>query len=456
LAIGLSVANLTPTQGLTSLSMRALGILAWAVLSWIAGVFDDYVVALLMAVGFVVSGVVPFTTSFAVFGSTTWWVVVGAVGIGLAVQRSGLLARFALSTLLALPNSFFGQCLGLLISGIVLGPTLASVTGKAAIASKFVLGMHDALGLTDGSKHSAGLFLSMFLGYVLSAPMYMTAGICCFIVYGLIPEALRGQITWTSWLLAALPAVIPMMAVPFFVILRTFDPGVDFRENRESLKAQLGDIGNPSIIEKATALILLCTLAAWVTEPLHHFDSAIPAVLGLLLLIMCGALDKKSFDQMPWSTLLFLGVLLNLGTILPKVGIDVFVSNTLAPLLKPFGAQPLLLLIVIGLITVGLRFVVLSYNALTSILMVSLMPVTFAAGIHPWILGFVLHAVGASTFFLPYQNPIYLLAYQGAEGRMATHADSRVVSAATIAGVLLGLIIAAPVWSLMGLLNVVP
>jgi hypothetical protein len=115
-----------------------------------------------------------------------------------------------------------------------------------------------------------------------------------------------------------------------------------------------------------------------------------------------------------------------------------------------------LLLLVIGVVTVALRFIVLSYNALTSILMVSLMPVTLAAGIHPWVLGFVLHAVGASTFILSYQNPIYLMAYQGAEGRMASHAQSRVLSVATIVGVFLGLMVAAPFWARMGLLTPAP
>jgi len=82
LVLGLTVAWLSPPAGLTAQAMWALGLLVWAICSWVGQVFDDYVVALLMAVGWVALGIVPLEVAFATFHSRTWWLLVGALGLG--------------------------------------------------------------------------------------------------------------------------------------------------------------------------------------------------------------------------------------------------------------------------------------------------------------------------------------------------------------------------------------
>ena len=451
-ALAIVIATRPPFAGLSPAAMRALGIVSWAVINWILGTLDDYVVALIMSVSFVVFGVVPFPTAFSVFSTTTWWLVVGVIGMGVAVEQSGLLTRFALRTLLALPNTFLGQCAGLVVSGIILGPSLASVTGKAAIASRFVYGMSRALDLPDRSKHSTGLFMSMYLGYALSAPLYMTAGVCGFIVLGLLPPQYR-DITWGKWLVASVPIVLPMLALVFLAILKAYDPGSGFRASKDLLRSQLASLEKPGRQEFITAGVLMATLLVWVTEPIHHVDSAIPAVLGLSVLIIARVLDRQAFDRLPWATLIFLGLILNLGTLLPKTGLDTWIGSTLETVLAPVAANPTTFLFAVGLLVVLLRFVMVSYNALTTLLMVSLMPLGISTGIHPWVLGTVIHVVGQAVFILPYQNPIYLIAYHGSRGAMNTHRQAALTSAVAIAGCLIGIIVAVMVWSGMGLVR---
>ena len=49
--LGLGVANIAPPAALTAEAMWALGLLVWAICAWVGQVFDDYVVALIMALG---------------------------------------------------------------------------------------------------------------------------------------------------------------------------------------------------------------------------------------------------------------------------------------------------------------------------------------------------------------------------------------------------------------------
>ena len=274
MAVG--IAYLPPPAGLDARGMAALGIVFWAVFNWVLGVFDDYVTGLIMTLACVPAGVLTFGKAFEVYGSSTWWMLVGVIGIGAAVERSGLLSRLALRTLLALPQTFAGQCAGLIASGVVLGPSLAAVTGKAAIAARFVSGMKRALGLEDYGKYSSGLFASMFLGFVLISPMYMTASVGAFVIFGLLPEPYRDGITWTYWLLASIPVIVPFIAIMLAFVLKRYNPGPEIMVQSDRLEEELRALGRPSRNEIVTAVVLVVILIAWVTEPLHHVANAGP------------------------------------------------------------------------------------------------------------------------------------------------------------------------------------
>ena len=451
--LSLGIASLRPPPGLDAKGMAALAIVFWAVVNWVLGVFDDYIVGLVMTLACVVAGVLTFGKAFEVYSSSTWWMLVGVIGIGVAVERSGLLARLALRTLLALPNNFAGQCTGLILSGMALAPALAAVTGKAAIAARFVSGMKTALSLEDHGKYSTGLFMSMFVGFVLASPLYMTASIGAFVIYGLLPEQYRSGISWTYWLLASIPALIPLIGIMLAFILRRYNPGPDTGVSSGRLEEELRALGRPSRNEIVTGAVLVLILAAWVTEPLHHVANAVPALAGLLALVMTGVLDRKAFDGLPLSMLLFLGAILNIGTVLSETRVDVWVGDTLSPLLVGASASPFIFLPVIALLTAILRFVVVSYSALIGVLMVSLMPLAIRAGVHPWVLGCVLHVAGQCVFFMPYQNAVYVIAHQATGGRMATWSEARVMSLASLVAAVIGLLVATPVWIKMGLVK---
>ncbi|MDP2858442.1 MAG: anion permease [Bacillota bacterium] len=454
--LSFGIASLKPPSGLDAKGMAALAIVFWAVFNWVLGVFDDYIVGLMMTLACVIAGVLTFGKAFEVYSTSTWWLLVGVIGIGVAVERSGLLARLALRTLLALPNNFAGQCTGLVISGMALAPALAAVTGKAAIAARFVSGMKKSLALEDYGKYSTGLFMSMFVGFVLASPLYMTASVGAFVIYGLLPEQYRSGITWTYWLLASIPAIVPLIAIMLAFILRRYNPGPDAIVSSRKLEEELRALGSPSRNEIVTGVVLVLILVAWVTEPLHHVANAVPALAGLLALVMTGVLDRKAFDELPLSMLLFLGAILNIGTVLSETRVDVWIGGTLSPLLAGATASPFIFLPVIALLTVILRFVIVSYSALIGVLMVSLMPLATKAGVHPWVLGTVLHVAGQCVFFMPYQNAVYVVAHQASGGRMATWSEARVVSLVSLVAAVIGLLVATPVWLKMGLITMPP
>ena len=75
--LGIIVSLINPPASLDTNAMIALGVFICAVTWWIVEVLPDYVTAILMCSAWVVFKVVPFTTAFAAFSGTTFWLLVG-------------------------------------------------------------------------------------------------------------------------------------------------------------------------------------------------------------------------------------------------------------------------------------------------------------------------------------------------------------------------------------------
>ncbi len=213
---GLLVATHSPPGNLSLQAMWGLGIIAWSIIYWIFDVLPEYVVAILMCSAWAVFNVVPFNIAFAQFANTSWWLLVGALGIGVAVSGSGLLKRLALSVMRFFPATFKGQVMGLLVAGVAISPTIPSVTAKAAIMAPLSLAMSDTMGYHRKSPGAAGLFSAMYAGFISSAPIFISASFMCYLARGFLPAEVQAQFTWMQWFYCAIPwgVIFLMMTVP--------------------------------------------------------------------------------------------------------------------------------------------------------------------------------------------------------------------------------------------------
>ena len=103
--LGVWIAFITPPDGLSPQTMKALGITVWAVGWWITQIVPEYVTGLLMCVFWAATKCVPFQTAFATFSTSGWWIMVGAFALGAVAAVAGYSAAFAAAAVLvpALP-----------------------------------------------------------------------------------------------------------------------------------------------------------------------------------------------------------------------------------------------------------------------------------------------------------------------------------------------------------------
>ena len=186
-------------EGLSAGAMRGLGILICGIIWMVGAVFPDFAVMIAMLSVWTISGVLPFETSFSAFSGTSFWLLLGAMVIGVAGSKSGLLLRLALTVLKIFPANFQGQVLALLTSGLIISPLVPSTAAKAAIMGPIAKQISDTMGYENQSRGSAGLFYAYFTGYTCFGPIFMSGSFIAYSMLGALPEGFEG-VTWLQWL----------------------------------------------------------------------------------------------------------------------------------------------------------------------------------------------------------------------------------------------------------------
>ncbi len=450
IAIGL----LPSPQGLSREAMRAVGLLVWTMVSWSANLMDDYIVAMAMGVGLLAFRIVPFEVAFACFSTPGWWMTVGAFALGVAVSESGLLRRAALLSLRALPPTFAGQTAGLILAGIPLGPAVPTVTGKATMAAPFVLGIAEAMDLEDRSDHSTALYLSMFAGFALMGPLFMTGTVTNFVLLAVLPEGLRASITWGSWFLTYLPT-IALLLVSFWVGLLLFcRPKQVTVLSREYLDREIKALGPLGRSEKATLGTIAATLLLWITQPWHGINAAAVALAGVVFLSATGALTRDSFQgKIAWTGLIYAGFTLGLSEVLPYLGVDSWLGMVLQPWFAPLSRQPSLFFLLLMLVVFVIRQFIISDFAVVTLMVLALSPVATAAGISPWTIGITAHLMVQSIWILPFQSDVYLVSNQAVHDRLCGQRKATLMSLVASACAVLVILVSIPYWRYLGLLG---
>ncbi|MDP3058786.1 MAG: anion permease [bacterium] len=369
------------------------------------------------------------------------------------MARSGLLRRSTLLMLKLLPPTYVGQTLALLITGAVFCPAIPSVVAKVSISGKFIPELAKGMGFEERSRESGGLFLAMYLGFVLVAPMYMTATSTNMSLVELLPKAEVARMTLGFWLLAAAPPTILAAILGYFTLLVLYRPKKEVVADRSGVLRELQELGPLTASEKITLVTLLSAVVLWITESVHHQKPATVALAGLAVLLIFGVIDKATFHtDIGWSNLIFIAIILNLGTVFPALGIDRYLGQQVLPVLGPLAASPYLFVLLLMGLTIALRFLIVSMNALLAILMLVLFPVANSVGMSGWALGMIIHFAAHGVWMIMYQNVVFTIAHQAADSKCISEKEARrfslLFSGITVVSVLMFL----PYWRALGLL----
>ena len=498
-----------PIPGLSYQATAVLGILIMAIVWWITGVLPEFVTAVVMAVLFVVVAGISVGATFSTFASSTWWLLLSAFTLGVGMKTSGLMRRIALAIVRKFPRTFRCQVIAQLVTGTVLGPLIPSLAVKGAMLAPLAMSIGDELGYERQGKRATGLFAAMLVGIRTVAPTIVSASVTGYALMATLPADVQEQFNMASWFVAALPWLVVVLVLNYFLIMGMYGRGeasacdavedspsdtVGAPGNAQSLKQSSlccgtrfvgaaecvdskqdeaensavessrggtneGDskpipdgLGQLSVMEKRMLAIILMTVVLWATEPFHHISAMAVGLGALVAMFVLKVIDVPAFKSgVNWTSLLFIGIALGLGSVFAEAGLNDWVMQTCGPAFQALAGNPYLLVLGIGVITVVLRFLIVSEVAYLNLLMAFLVPMAASVGVNPWVLGFSAYAL-VIAWFAKYQSPIYLAAFYAVDGKMAKHSELAKYCGVYLATCLAGLVVCVPYWQWMGLL----
>ena len=536
-----------PIPGLSYQATAVLGILIMAIVWWITGVLPEFVTAVVMAVLFVVVAGISVGATFSTFASSTWWLLLSAFTLGVGMKTSGLMRRIALAIVRKFPRTFRCQVIAQLVTGTVLGPLIPSLAVKGAMLAPLAMSIGDELGYERQGKRATGLFAAMLVGIRTVAPTIVSASVTGYALMATLPADVQEQFNMASWFVAALPWLVVVLALNYFLIMGMYGRGeasacdavedspsdtVGAPGNAQSLEQSSlrcgtrfvgaaecadsrqgeapGTVGAPgnaqsleqsslrcgtrfvgaakcadskqdeaessvaepsrggtdlndnqsipdglgpfSAVEKRMLAIILMTVVLWATELFHHISATAVGLAALVFMFVLKVIDVPAFKSgVNWTSLLFIGIALGLGSVFAEAGLNDWVMQTCGPAFQALAGNPYLLVLGIGVITVVLRFLIVSEVAYLNLLMAFLVPMAASVGVNPWVLGFSAYAL-VIAWFAKYQSPIYLAAFYAVDGKMAKHSELAKYCGVYLATCLAGLVVCVPYWQWMGLL----
>jgi anion transporter len=442
----------TPSIGLDPGATKLLGLLSLTLIYWIFWVFPDYGVALIFALGLILTRLANPEVVLGGFASTTWFMTLGVLGLGAAITSSGLFYRLSLQLVRFFPLNYYWQIVALGFMGIVVMALIPQQSARTAIISQMLVNLSESLGYKNPSRASTGLFVASFLGLGQLGFLFLTGSTTSLIAWGLLPADVREQFTWGYWFLAALPPTLVVAVIVLVSAMFLYRPEFKAQVSYQMVQNQLGVLGALSQKEWITLGVLCFTVAGWLTISYHGIDGAWIALISLCLLINTGVLGwgmlKRGID---WELLLYMGVTLSIPILLTQAKIDEWLVGLASPVILPLLDRPALSFIAIALIAYAVKLIFTSFLTVVT-LTVALLPLSVDMGISPWIMAMII-LVGSEVWFFTFQVDWHTLAYSTTEGRGFSYPFMYRINPVYAFAYIVALIAAIPYWRYLGLMG---
>lgn len=445
------VFSLFPTpEPLQPKAWLSLGLLLGAVIMIIFKTLRDYQAMIVMCCILVITKCIDFSVAFAPFGQSAWWMMFGALGIGVAAVECGFMKRVAYLMLKALPSTFRGQCLAYIFSGAIISPIMPSSTAKGIIIAPLAKNTSDALGFKPHSKGAQGIFLAMFTGYVSIALAFLSGSAVNTSVVGALPESQR--VTWMEWFITLLPWGIISTVLMLLVIFKFYAPkkGEGGAISKEQVQAELIKMGPWTAKEKITLTVLILALACWIFEKQIGVNSTLVAMLAFIILFAAGVAPSEKLKNVGWEALFFVGAFLCLPNVFREVGINDFISQMLGDKVAPIMSNMFLLIPFICILTTIIRLVFVSLSGTAILVTAIFIPFCAQYGIHPFVIAAISY-LSTNTWNVNYQNTVTVAALAANGPEWLTNNDILKGSFWYMATNLIALFCCVPYWKMLGL-----
>jgi anion transporter len=430
-------------EGLSPAGQRVLAVLVLAIGLWgfetlppaVTGVAAIMALVFTRAVPGIREGLVGFADPIAYF-------LIGVLTMGVAVARSGLAERVA-HLLLAHGRGRAGALYAHLLLAL---PPLTLLLPSATTRTGILVHVYDqalALGrVPPGAPLARAIMLVLNSVNRLSSTILLTGGITPIVAAGLI-----GTTSWTRWLV--------LMSVPYLALL-ALAAGAIYLRHRGGFRTEVTVPPPPaprplSAVERRTALIVAGAGLLWLTDFVHHWHPALPALIAWVCFLLpgLGVLTWRQFEQeVGWTNFFVIAASLSLAQALAGSGASAWLAGGVVGAARAVAESPWM---VVGVLLAASSVVRLLIPNITGFLATTIpvaMSVGTTAGLNPILCGLIVTIAGDAVLYYPAQSASSLVVYE--RGHLTAGEIFGFGLLMTALASLVVLAVAVPYWGLVG------
>ncbi|SFV13456.1 Di-and tricarboxylate transporter [Methylobacterium sp. 174MFSha1.1] len=310
---------------------------------WAFALLPEFLTALLFFAAATTLRLAPPEVVFSGFSSSAFWLVLSGFVIGTAIRKVGLADRVAGLAAPHLAGSWPALVAGTVGLTYALAFVMPSNMGRIAVLMPVVMALADRAGLAtqgDGKegRGRAGLALAVGFGTFQLSASILPANVPNLVMAGAAESAYGIHLSYLPYLALHAPVLgLLKGAVLAGCIIRLFAPG-------PLVPATAGPAPGPmSAAEKRLAILLVATLALWMTDSVHGVPAAWIGLASACLCLMprVGFLTGDEFATgVNVRTCLTIAGILGFAAFVTRTGLGDQVGEAVLPWLPLDPARP--------------------------------------------------------------------------------------------------------------------
>lgn len=398
-----------PPEGLSVNGFRALLVFFACIFLWVTQLLPMPVTGLFALVAPVLLGVVTEKQAYSFFGTEAVFFILGVFVLATALYKSGLSTRMALFLLKSGAKSPRRLIFQVMFTAAILSFVMSEHAVAAMMFPLIVIITKKLSADPKANAYSSTLFLAMAWGCVIGGIATMLGGARVPLAVGLLRDAYPDKIiTFSQWSIAMFPLVVVLFSFCYLLLSRFYPIQIsNVGEAEAIINQQIRDCGRLLMEEKFLALLLICTVAAWIFLS-GILSTAAIAILSVVLLFMFRVVKWRHIqEQMEWGVILMYGGAIAMSSILNTTDAGKWFAQTYV---QPHLSSPWTLVIALSLLTMALTEA-LSNAAVVAIVVPLGLTIAKQFGMDPKVVIYAVASASSMNYVLPMSTPAVALAY---------------------------------------------
>ena len=385
-----------------------LAILFLAVYFWLLTPISYMLTAFLIISFSVILGILKPTEAFTGFASSTIFFLLGAFILALTIEKHGLHKRIALVML-----KRFGETPKTFVLGVILTGSLLSMTmpahGVAALFIPVLLGIYSAYKEENlNQEFVKASLLGLSFGTSVGSMGTLLGGARNPLAISIYYDQTGNMISFLEWFIAAIPVVIFMTFMVYFILSKYFDvKDVDMDIIQSEINEEVEEMGSLSMGQGKALGFLISAFILWVTIG-QIIGMGVVAVLVSAFIGISGTISWDDMaKRLPWGTIFLYGGAISLAFILGESGTLQFIGSSVVGFV---GDSPFLALAMFAVITAFLSNI-MSNSATTAVILPIALSVMIGIGFPAVVPVFLVALPSAFAFMFVVGTPSAALVY---------------------------------------------